>query len=214
MLPQKCKAQLRNLSVELGLGLVNGGCFRPYPKFDGCHECELKILEHQGLPGLATNVAASIGIDRRNSIGMGFLLNQVRFEQGKMKTGQSIGVQLGFSTFQLDYLSWQFSHSYRLLSGKKLELALSNGIMYEHLLKATLDKSVATEFREKNLSLVLKLEFHLKMDKRNKLVFSPIAILPLNDYQNSEYIKTDYRPFRHGLTIGWRSLLKGETSYF
>lgn len=101
-----------------------------------------------------------------------------------------------------------------MLRGKKMELAWNNGVMYEQLLKAKEGKSIVTNFGENNLSYFMKIEFHLNADKRNKIIVSPIAVLPLNNYHRSDYVDTIYHPIRYGMTIGWRSQLMRKSTYF
>ncbi len=205
MIWAKSSAQLGKISAELEIGILNGSCLKPYPVFEGCFECKITIQEQRAMVGLATNFGVNIGLTQRHSIGIGCLINELNFEQEKLVSGFFGGQNLKIDSYLLKYMSWHISHYIRLLNGKSMNVSSRNGLSYEKLLSAEEGGSIATHFRERNWGFYTKLEFQFNMNEQNELVLSPIAIFALNNFDNHEYLNTNYRPFRYGLLLGWRT---------
>lgn len=193
--------------LESNFGVVNGNMLKSPVDMGWCFECWLEVQEQIPKLGKTYGVGVEVGFGKRNAIGLGLQVSEIRFDQKQID-------RLDFPT-RLDniftvsvenrYRGWYLVHRIKLLHGKHIEFSFHYGLLYDKLINMSEDYYPRFDFQEHGISSLVKIETAFKVGKRSAILISPIFRLALKNYNYPDSNEEKYLPYGAGLTIGWRS---------
>ena len=195
-----------NLSLETNFGVFNGNMLNSPVDMGWCFECWIEAQEQIPKTGKTYGIGTELGFGKRHALGLGIQISEIRFDQKQIDRLIIGNNAEDIKTISVEnwYRGWYLQHGLKLLHGKRVELSIRNGLLYERLMNSNYNY---TRFflQKRSISYLGKVEVEFKIGKRGSVLLSPIFRLALRNYNHSDSNEEKYLPFGAGLTIGWRS---------